>query len=284
MTRINMRRTTWAAVMLTAALLVALAPLHVLRAFAVAPPAAAATAAQPSVAIKTLCEGTPFATECYTVDSGKPGPTVFIGGGSHGNEPAGAAAADQIRTWPLACGRLIVVPYMNKPGLTAKTRTIPAALAPAAENNLNRNYPSDKKLPIRGPLARAIWAEIEAARPDWVLDLHEGWGYAGHPDSGSVGSSIIPSREVPARQMAQEMLDAVNASLDDESRRFALSRLPIEGSLARGASERLGIPAMTIETTSAGQPLATRVRQHRIMVLRLLSRLKMVTGDFEPRP
>ncbi|MEZ5299670.1 MAG: hypothetical protein R3F11_03220 [Verrucomicrobiales bacterium] len=36
-------------------------------------------------------------TPYYVADSGEPGPTVLITGGIHGNEPAGAAAAAQIR-------------------------------------------------------------------------------------------------------------------------------------------------------------------------------------------
>ena len=49
----------------------------------------------------------------------------MITGGVHGDEPAGAAAAEQIRHWTIRRGTLIVVPRANPPALAAKTRLIP---------------------------------------------------------------------------------------------------------------------------------------------------------------
>ena len=64
-----------------------------------------------------LAKGTKWETPFYSRDSGKPGPSIVLTGGIHGNEPAGAGAAEQIRHWPLKRGRLIVVPRVNRPGL-----------------------------------------------------------------------------------------------------------------------------------------------------------------------
>ena len=47
-----------------------------------------------------LAKGTKWETPVFQRDSGAAGPTVFITGGVHGNEPAGARAAEQIRHWP----------------------------------------------------------------------------------------------------------------------------------------------------------------------------------------
>ena len=49
---------------------------------------------------RILGEGEPWQTPCHIKDSGVDGPTVLITGGIHGNEPAGARAAEQIRHWP----------------------------------------------------------------------------------------------------------------------------------------------------------------------------------------
>jgi len=59
-------------------------------------------------------KGTPGDTRVYYLDSGKPGATVYVQGGTHGNEPAGIIAATILveRAIPTA-GRLIVVPYGN---------------------------------------------------------------------------------------------------------------------------------------------------------------------------
>ena len=51
-----------------------------------------------------LGEGTEWETPWFATDSGIDGPVVLITGGIHGNEPAGAHAADQIRHWPLKKG------------------------------------------------------------------------------------------------------------------------------------------------------------------------------------
>ena len=72
-----------------------------------------------------LAKGTKWETPIFQRDSGATGPTVFITGGVHGNEPAGARAAEQIRHWPIKKGRIIIIPRVNNPGLLAKTRFLP---------------------------------------------------------------------------------------------------------------------------------------------------------------
>jgi predicted deacylase len=51
-----------------------------------------------------LLAGTGQETPWHRVASGEPGPVVMIVGGVHGNELAGARAAEQIRHWTLARG------------------------------------------------------------------------------------------------------------------------------------------------------------------------------------
>ena len=48
-----------------------------------------------------IAKGTEWETFYYQRDSGVKGPVVFITGGVHGNEPAGARAAEQIRHWKI---------------------------------------------------------------------------------------------------------------------------------------------------------------------------------------
>ena len=69
-----------------------------------------------------LAKGTKWETPFYVRVNGQDGPTVVITGGIHGNEPAGARAAEQIRHWPITCGRLVVIPQANIPGLRDGTR------------------------------------------------------------------------------------------------------------------------------------------------------------------
>ena len=220
-----------------------------------------------------LMAETRFATPCYTIDSGIPGPTVLIVGGVHGNEPAGAKAAESMCQWPIKAGRLLILPRANVPGLAANKRLIPGLETNLS--NLNRNYPraKQKDSEARGDLARAIWKFATDNKPDWILDLHEGYDFHQLNDK-SVGSSIICVPLPTAQAAADEMLAAVNDTITNSSLKFVRRNLPIDGSLARAAGEHLQIPGMTLETTDK-QPMEKRVEQHQIMVHRLLMRLGM---------
>lgn len=219
-----------------------------------------------------LAAGTRFATPYYVNESGQPGPTVLIAGGAHGNEPAGAAAVETIRHWQLLTGRLVVVPRANVLALNANKRLTPNL--DTNLSNLNRNYPRAGKTELpRGEIATAIWNLAQEIRPDWVLDLHEGFDFNQLNDK-SVGSSIICFPLPAGVAAADRMLAAVNETITDPKLKFVRRDLPVDGSLARAGGEHLHVPSFTLETTSK-QPLEKRVRQHEIMVHQLLLQLGM---------
>ncbi|HHY31452.1 MAG TPA: hypothetical protein GX515_00305 [Firmicutes bacterium] len=61
--------------------------------------------------------GTPMDTPVYYLESGKPGPTAVIVGGTHANEIAGIIAATMIvERAQVTAGRVIVVPHVNNSG------------------------------------------------------------------------------------------------------------------------------------------------------------------------
>jgi predicted deacylase/putative intracellular protease/amidase len=214
-----------------------------------------------------------FITPSHVHDSGKPGPIVMIVGGAHGNEPAGALAAESVRHWPISSGRLVVIPRANVPALEAGKRNTPGLTTNLS--NLNRNFPRDgQDEPPRGELANAIWSLAVEQRPDWLLDLHEGFDFNQINDK-SVGSSVICFPHEKGTPAAKLMLDALNHTISEEQLKFVLREMPVDGSLARAAGEHLKIPSMTLETTSK-QPMAKRVRQHEVMVHALLRHLGML--------
>ena len=227
-----------------------------------------------TVVTNTILQGTRFATPSYIVDSGHAGPTVFIVGGVHGNEPAGAAAAETIRQWPIKAGRLVVIPRANVPGLEANKRNIPDLETNLS--NLNRNYPraGQTNSEARGELAQAIWKIANDNKVDWVLDLHEGYDFH-QLNEKSVGSSIICFPLPAGQAAADEMLAAVNATITNSAIKFVRREMPIDGSLARAGGEHLHVPSMTLETTSK-QPMERRVQQHQLAVHTLLVRLGML--------
>lgn len=228
-----------------------------------------------------LLPGTRFATEWFVRDSGVPGPTVFICAGAHGNEPAGAVAAEIIRQWPITKGRLVVIPRANVPGLVANKRLIPGLATNL--NNLNRNYPRAKMEEApRGELATEIWRLTLQFKPDWLLDLHEGFDFHQINDQ-SVGSSVITFPNPKGLAAADLMLSAVNREITDENLKFVRRDLPVDGSLARASGEHLRIPSMIVETTSK-QPIEKRVHQQEVLVHTLLKHLGMADGEIPARP
>ena len=151
----------------------------------------------PAVAVERtgglIGAGTKWATPYYVIDSEVAGPTVMITGGMHGNEPAGARAAEHIRFWTIRRGKLIIVPRLNVTALAVGRRLIPGA--PEGAGNLNRNFPKtgrpDKAI---GAPAGAIWAFVKSTRPDWLLDLHEGFAFhKSNPKSGLERTRLSPT-------------------------------------------------------------------------------------------
>jgi putative intracellular protease/amidase len=75
-------------------------------------------------------------------------------------------------------------------------------------------------------------------------------------------------------------LDAVNATIPQEDKKFVRGGRPMVGSLAWSARERLQTRTLVLGTTSQDQPLAVRIRQHRLMVHALLTHLGLLDDRF----
>lgn len=235
-----------------------------------------------------IAAGTKFETEFYQVNSGKPGPKILVVGGIHGNEPAGALAADQIRHWPIEKGQLLVIPRANVLGLSKSSRYIPKQDQPLRD--LNRNFPGDGQAnQARGELAVAIWKLVSEFRPDWVFDLHEGYDFnvSHKPPKGkskSVGSSLIYFGGAEMDPFADRMKNSVNIEIKSSDRKFTTLRNgPINKSLARACSRLLKSKSMILETTYRLQPVSLRTRQHRTMVSQALLQLGVISRNCSNR-
>lgn len=222
---------------------------------------------------RALAPDSPWATESVTVDSGLAGPTVVIVAGMHGDEPAGACAAEEMAGWTPTKGRLVLVPHANVAALKARQRYTPGQ--PESEANLNRLFPQSKGTAPVGALGTELWKLVVESAPALVIDLHEGYDFTA-TNGESVGSSVIAADDELSRKLADAMVAELNASIEEPARRFARKGPPVAGSLARSASTVLGVPALIVETTTKGQALAVRVRQQRVLVARALRELGML--------
>ena len=237
------------------------------------PGLATCLAEPPAPVVRQLAAGTRFATPCYVLDSGRPGPTVLVVGGVHGDEPAGSAAAERVCRWPIVRGRLLVLPRAHEPALKAGQRRAPEM--DEALSDLNRDFPKTGQKPMpRGPLAIEIWQLVQHEKVTWLVDLHESQNYR-QLKAGSVGNSILFCPMPEVNKLLPVLLAAVNGTIDDPAKKFAYARPPADGSLARAAAQHLGINSVLFESTRK-DPLDVRIREHCTLVQRLLTQLGMI--------
>ncbi len=228
----------------------------------------------------SLGKGTIWETPWYAIESDRPGPTVIVTGGMHGNEPAGATAAEQIRHWEIETGKLIVIPQLNRLGVMADTRWFPPERNKNSLRDMNRNFPTKENPAPSTALAEAVWEFVESINPDYLIDLHEGFDFhIANPKS--VGSSLISPKSAKPTELATAMQSAVNETITDENRKLVLlSRSgAVNGSLIRACQDRLDVHGFLLETTFKDQPLSLRTRQHRVMVSTLFQDIGLTNKD-----
>jgi hypothetical protein len=239
------------------------------------PPVAPAPEIAPARTEVVLAPGTALETTCTVIDSGRAGEVVLVLAGIHGDEPAPPVAASRIRGWSVVSGRLLVVPKVNPPALSAGTRHTPGD----KPFDLNRHFPgSGRDAPEEG-MASAIWSLLARERVTWLVDLHEGWDFH-RINPRSVGSSVTYVPGAPSagasKEMATFVLDAINGADDPPRHPFVLLSPGPARSVARAVSEQRGLRSLVIETTKLGQPLDKRVTQHERAVREVLTRLGML--------
>src|SRR5690606_10755512 len=197
---------------------------------------------RPRVTTQTIAAGTKYATTLYIIDSGRPGPTVWISGGVHGSEVAGWMAADQIKNWSVGRGKLLVLPRANVPAVNNRTRSGPG------DPDLNRQFPTSSGGSAKTTLSRAIWSALREHRPDWVIDLHEALS-ARNINPNSVGQTFIAYPRTAALNAGEAIFREMNRSISNRNYRFQVIRYPVQGSLARAATQFLGANGGIFETT-----------------------------------
>ena len=221
-----------------------------------------------------LLPGTAYETTYYVIESNKPGPTVFVVGGMHGNEPAGYLAADQVANHRISSGKLIVLPRANVRAIQQNRRYA------SGDPDLNRSFPQAVNETPDTPLATAIWDLLKAHKPKFVFDMHEGVDYY-KAGTGSVGQTVIYHPNSEAQATATAMVNAMNAQIQEPIREFTLLRYPVKGGLTRASADYLDAYSMELET-SMKQTLNTRINLHLKMLGVALDRLGMTPSDDIP--
>lgn len=221
-----------------------------------------------------LMPGTSYETPYYVIESNKPGPTVFVSGGVHGNEPAGYLAAAKVADYKISSGKLVVLPRANALAIAQNRRYA------SGDPDLNRSFPQSATDTPDTELAQAIWDLLKDHDPDWVIDMHEGIDYY-KAGTGSVGQTVIYHPTTQGAAVASKIVNTLNSEIAESVRKFTLLRYPVIGGLTRAAADYLGAHSMELET-SMKQTLNTRVDLHLKMMNVILDELKMTPSDSIP--
>lgn len=162
-----------------------------------------------------LMEGTEWETPLVVTHSGIEGPTLFVLGGVHGNEPGAWRAADEIVKWQPERGSLLVAPRANVIAIELFQRTTDEL------GDLNRLYPGSPDAEL--PMARMAAEIVDAARRHEarvVLDLHESWAFFAERGESQgtafLGQTITTGPSLDRTPLARIIADLVNAQIEVE--------------------------------------------------------------------
>ena len=211
----------------------------------------------------TVQAGTSWETKGCIADSGLEGPVAMILGGVHGNEPAGAVAAERVCSLVPLRGKIIVVPRINPLGLAKNVRYL------SEIGDMNRVYPPTAENTPADELGAEIILLMERYKIAILIDLHEARTFH-RLDKTSLGQTLLFADNSISATLAMDAVDSVNKGISEGVKKFALVGHPIPESSAWYAGKYFGIAAFTVETSSK-QALEERVGQHMAMVHALLS-------------
>jgi len=173
---------------------------------------------------------TPVDTYVYILDSGKPGASLLLVGGTHGNEIAGIRAAEIfIERAVIEAGRVYIIPRLNILGVAIESRLIPIEhlermnpeifIPPGGitqypgteQRNINRSYPGAEDEGFAQLIALAIMNLLYIEAIDIAIDLHEA-----RPSSDLAWTLIAHQKNVEIAALAILDLsdEGINLSLD----------------------------------------------------------------------
>lgn len=197
-----------------------------------------------------LCPGAEMEARVTCIQGEAPGPVIYVVAGVHGDERGAWYAGVLLEKATIQKGAFYVLAPANRLGAENGSRYV------TDKQDLNRSFPGDPEGSKAQRLADAIYRDIEAVRPDLVLDLHEAIVY--RADRDFLGSTLIYTS---LDGMADYFFDLLFATQTGDicSAAFGYNGPGPEGSVNRAVTQGLGIPAVTVETFR-GYPMERRVR------------------------
>ncbi|QLG26659.1 succinylglutamate desuccinylase/aspartoacylase family protein [Halorarum halophilum] len=205
------------------------------------------------------------------VEAERPGPTVVVVGGQHGNEQSGYRSAHRIENWDVERGTLVVIPEANPRAIANGTRKVEG-------RDLNAQFPVGER--PTSEQARVVWGVVERHDADVVVDLHSSSGIYGV--DGGVGQAVFPTVTGPAKGNAEAATRRVNDEFGLTGN-HSFKRGNVMGrsgmSLTRKVAGDLNESAYVVETTKRGTDLEIRVEWTTAVTWELLRLHGLVEGE-----
>jgi len=201
----------------------------------------------------------------FVSDGPRPGPTVWVQAGIHGDEIAGVHAVQELLEQGIRPqrGRLILIPVMNPAAYRARERAAPGGL------DLNRCFPGDPQAaePERR-LASLLMGVLVGERPDLVATLHESNKRYDPAVTPSFGQSLVVGVQ-PVPGIIQSVCDVMNQTLLSEDERWTVQHYPVPTSSTEVIVDAIGCVGVCVETWM-GFPERRRTDMHIEVVRNLL--------------
>lgn len=178
------------------------------------------------ISIDRLPTGTLIDIPVYVFNAKKPGPTLLIQAGLHGDEVNGIEIVRRMlaeKRFKIAKGALIAVPILNIFGFIHFSRDVPDG------KDVNRSFPGTKKGSMASRMAYHYTSEI-LSQIDFGIDLHTGGGQL-----NNFPQVRYTTNDEPSKQLA----DVFNAP-------FSFSSGLIKGSF-RNITYRANVPTIVYE-------------------------------------
>jgi predicted deacylase len=188
--------------------------------------------------VRIIMKGTKYETKAYIIKGKEKGPTIFINGGIHGDEVAGFSTAEELLSYKLKKGKLIILPRANKVACEINKRTADFM------EDLNRQFPGKKDGNDTEKIAFEITEFIKEMKPQILLDLHES---RGNYREGRLGNSIIFTPKDGTAELVMTILERINANASEGNDFTFITNAP-KGSINYETTNQLNIPVLTVET------------------------------------
>ncbi|MBV2358647.1 succinylglutamate desuccinylase/aspartoacylase family protein [Thalassococcus sp. CAU 1522] len=213
--------------------------------------------------VSVLSDHTPVTMSVHVVHGRRPGPTVFVSGGVHGDEVIGVEIVRRLLRVPSLDslrGTLIAVPIVNAFGFISHSRYLPD------RRDLNRMFPGSETGPLASRLANLFMTEI-VARADIGIDLH----------SAAIHRTNYPQIRVsPNSDRTRELAGIFGAPIVMQS--------PLRDGSLRQAAKAAGTDVLLYEAGEGLRFDELAVRAGLVGILRVMNHMKMIPAKGISKP